>query len=505
MTTQQTKQPFENCASNEKRKQLAERFTAYLNTRDTEKHAFVANLNGGWGTGKTYFVEEWQKLLKEQGYIAIKIDAWESDYLEDSLSILVAELLEQIYEQDSRDDFTEAEKKLARGIISLGKAIAPSIIKGALATWVWGEETNKELKAIFDNAAESLNDINTSNAKTPLGSFADEAFGKHKLHKSFSKQFKTEIRSLFEVVNNSKNEPKEKTYIFIDELDRCRPTYAIEMLETVKHLFDIPNVIFVLSTDTEQLEHSIKAVYGEGFNSREYLSRFFNQRMVLPEPNLLEFVKAEKAFEHLDLSDLKSFPQINAAEQLQDSFCIFCELNSQNLSFRKIKYLISITEGLLIDADVLKYQFPIYLFLAAIFGENLYVGTIYDGEKDKLADSRAILLSYKAPSNSNKYARDTSQAAKNQKMSDFLAQTINHFHSFQQNSIVAEQITGWPIFKDSNLKRHPLISKIFISLDDCRTQFKSIRDNQQAGIKSICSDDEMINLIRRTSTSFEES
>ena len=116
MNTEQTTQPFEYCASNGKRKQLAERLTAYLNTRDTEKHAFVANLNGGWGTGKTYFVEEWQNLLRKQDYIAIKIDAWESDYLNDPLSILVAEILEQIYEQDSREDFTEAEKSLPEAL-----------------------------------------------------------------------------------------------------------------------------------------------------------------------------------------------------------------------------------------------------------------------------------------------------------------------------------------------------------------------------------------------------
>ncbi|WP_111640128.1 KAP family P-loop NTPase fold protein [Marinomonas shanghaiensis] len=507
MSTEQTIQPFEYCASNGKRKQLAERFTAYLNTRDTEKHAFVANLNGGWGTGKTYFVEEWQKLLRKQDYIAIKIDAWESDYLNDPLSILVAEILEQIYEQDSREDFTEAEKKLTRGVISLGKAIAPSIIKGALATWVWGEETNKELKAIFDSAADSLNDISTNKAITSHGAFADEAFGKHKLHKSFAKQFKKELQKLLGLVNNSKDEPKEKTYIFVDELDRCRPTYAIEMLETVKHLFDIPNVIFVLSTDTEQLEHSIKAVYGQDFNSREYLSRFFNQRMVLPEPDLLEFIKAEKAFEikDYDFSKLKTFPQISQADQLQDAFCIFCELNKHNLSLRTIKHLIDITEGLLTDPEVLKYQFCIYLLLAAIFGENLYIGTIYDGEQDKLADSRAILYSYKVPSNSSKYAREISQATKNQKMSDFLAQTINHFHIFQKESSVAEQITGWPIFKGSRADRNPRILNIFISESDCHNQFNAIRRNLNAGDKSICTPDEMIGLVRRTSTYFEKS
>ncbi|UTV99612.1 hypothetical protein KDW99_00255 [Marinomonas rhizomae] len=502
MSTEQTTQPFEYCASNGKRKQLAERFTAYLNTRDTEKHAFVANLNGGWGTGKTYFVEEWQKLLQEQGYTTIKVDAWESDYLNDPLSILVAEIMEQVKEQDSGDDFTEVEKSIARHLIGLTKAVAPAVIKGILANWVWGEETNKELIDVVEKGIDSIKGINSPKLDAKLGEFGLEVMGQHKRHKQFSKNFKIELENLLNIVNNSKDEPKEKTYIFIDELDRCRPTYAIEMLETVKHLFDIPNVIFVLSTDTEQLEHSIKAVYGQKFNSREYLSRFFNQRMVLPEPDLLEFIKAEKAFENLDFSYLKSFPQINQADQLQDAFCIFCELNKHNLNLRKVKHLIAITEGLLIDPKILQYQFCIYLLLAAIFGENLYIGTIYDGEKDKLPDSRAVLYSYKAPS--PRYARNISSAAKNQNMSDFLEQTISHFHIFQQNSIVAEQITGWPIFKALHTERHPLILNIFMNESDCDAQFTAIRSNLNAGIKSIYTPDEMIGLVRRTSTHFEE-
>lgn len=497
MSTEQTTQPFEYCASHGKRKQLAARFTAYLNTRDTEKHAFVANLNGGWGTGKTYFVEEWQKLLQEQGYIAIKIDAWESDYLNDPLSILVAEILEQIYEQDSREDFTEAEKKLTRGVISLGKAIAPSIIKGALATWVWGEETNKELKAIFDSAADSLNDISTNKAITSHGAFADEAFGKHKLHKSFAKQFKKELQKLLRLINNSKDEPKDKTYIFVDELDRCRPTYAIEMLETVKHLFDIPNVIFVLSTDTEQLEHSIKAVYGQDFDSREYLSRFFNQRMVLPEPDYLEFIKSVKAFENLDLSDLKSFPQINRADQLQDAFCIFCELNKSNLSFRKIKHLIAMTEGLLIDPEILKYQFCIYLLLAAVFGDTLY-------SDSKVNGSSAVSCSYSSSMHGN-YSKDSlPHAASTQKISDFIAQTIQCLRDYLTEPQTVSRMNNWPIIKTQLSQRHSLVSKIFLSPADCATQFDNVHRNQRAGVKSICTSEEMIDLIRRTSTNFEE-
>ncbi|QDE47832.1 hypothetical protein EIN43_17235 [Enterobacter hormaechei] len=64
------------------------------------------------------------------------------------------------------------------------------------------------------------------------------------------------------------------TFIFIDELDRCRPNYAIDMLETIKHLFDINNVVFVIATDKEQLSHSICSVYGSGFDATRYLDRF---------------------------------------------------------------------------------------------------------------------------------------------------------------------------------------------------------------------------------------
>ena len=86
-------------------------------------------------------------------------------------------------------------------------------------------------------------------------------------------------------------------YVFIDELDRCRPTFAIELLEVIKHIFDIPKIIFVIATDTEQLQHSIKAVYGEGFDAEKYLMRFFNRSFSLPQPSQIEFLSNHRSFE----------------------------------------------------------------------------------------------------------------------------------------------------------------------------------------------------------------
>ena len=71
-------------------------------------------------------------------------------------------------------------------------------------------------------------------------------------------------------------------FVFIDELDRCRPSFAIELLEGVKHLFGIQGVCFVVSTNMAQLSESIKAVYGSGFDGYGYLKRFFDVEYSLP-------------------------------------------------------------------------------------------------------------------------------------------------------------------------------------------------------------------------------
>ena len=85
----------------------------------------------------------------------------------------------------------------------------------------------------------------------------------------------------------------KKPQIFIvDELDRCRPTYAIEMLERIKHLFTIENVIFVLSVDQSVLHESIKGFYGSSSISAEnYLRRFIDVEYCLPDPSIEKFIE----------------------------------------------------------------------------------------------------------------------------------------------------------------------------------------------------------------------
>ena len=86
-----------------------------------------------------------------------------------------------------------------------------------------------------------------------------------------------------DVFNDIIVEEAEKLVVFVDELDRCKPSFAIEMLERIKHYFDDERIIFVVSLNKEQLIHTISNYYGSEFDATRYLNRFFDVSINLPE------------------------------------------------------------------------------------------------------------------------------------------------------------------------------------------------------------------------------
>ncbi len=152
---------------------------------------------------------------------------------------------------------------------------------------------------------------------------------------------------------------KKPLLIFVDELDRCRPTFAIETLEAVKHFFDLKNVIFVFSMDIEQLSHSIKTIYGE-INCVGYLQRFFDYQIPLPSPNLKKYLRERLIF-----------PRDNVLEEEVEHLSILAE--RLTLSLRDINvicdaYLRFIKQKYEISKKILDMQKfnKIYLSLIAL-------------------------------------------------------------------------------------------------------------------------------------------
>lgn len=231
----------------------------------------VLNIDSPWGAGKTYFLKNWRfQLLQEDLRPVVYFNAWENDFLDDPLLSLVSVIRDQLSEHRGTQSLVEEKvKEFTKKAGELAVAIAPSMLKAAAK------------KYLGDDFLDILDGEATAESAEK---FVEKILGKNQEALNAVSQFQDSLTELFKVV--SSNNQEKPVYIFIDELDRCRPTYAIELLERVKHFFEIEGCRFVIATDTEQLAHSICAVYGSGFASKRYLKRFFDSTFKLDNAQL---------------------------------------------------------------------------------------------------------------------------------------------------------------------------------------------------------------------------
>ncbi|MFA0614488.1 P-loop NTPase fold protein [Vibrio splendidus] len=273
---------------------------------DEQKQNYVLNLNSEWGSGKTYFLKRWSEDVKEF-YPTVYIDAWQKDYSDDPLMTVISSIIEQLRKQAGKDK-DAPEFKVPRKLIGLLKSAAPGIGRGLFKRYVGIDPTmimnaDEDEDAIGPIKGDDGKDVLDDDGKPIDMSFAASEAVKHLIdeHDAKSAAIDSLKKSVFEWVEAVVGLKKKSlpAFIFIDELDRCRPSYAVEMLETIKHIFNIEGIVFVVATDTDQLQHAVKAVYGEGFNAKIYLGRFFNSRYSLKSPNLENFLEV-----HCDYSKL---------------------------------------------------------------------------------------------------------------------------------------------------------------------------------------------------------
>ncbi|REE67500.1 KAP family P-loop NTPase fold protein [Pantoea ananatis] len=252
------------------------RFLTTLLLSKSEQGSYVLNLNAEWGAGKTWFLRRWQREIMNF-YPTVYIDAWKNDHLQDPLLNVVAEIRSSLI---VKTDKAVLDSRLIKSTWRLFKAIAP-------------EMTKFLLKSRLGIDSEELRSLMSGDESADLGArLVEEALKAHESTGNSVEEFRTGIKGWLDaVINTSQPALSYPLFVFVDELDRCRPTYAIEMLETIKHLFSIANVVFVIATDKAQLQHSIRAIYGDGFNSRLYLDRFFQRSVTLNEVSRSHFIR----------------------------------------------------------------------------------------------------------------------------------------------------------------------------------------------------------------------
>ena len=257
--------------------------------------AYVLNLDAGWGNGKTFFLTRLKQQLQHENYLVAYVNAWQDDADGEPMTAVMAQLRATVEPYFSRD------QKIAQAweaALTSGAAIAGSVGKGLLRQAInttFGNAVN-EIPEILENATnnlalEEIAEGSSTNLADRITDVTDkiltERINSYKKRQKSMGLFKCRLSALISSISDDDSKP---IFIFLDELDRCRPLYAINMLEDTKHLFDVSGLVFVVATDTEQLAHSVRSIYGEKFNAEGYLLRFFNRRYVFEESTLEDFV-----------------------------------------------------------------------------------------------------------------------------------------------------------------------------------------------------------------------
>ena len=307
------------------RRRLGEQLTNYV---DRLQCGAVLALDARWGEGKTWFVRHWQKHLENEGHNVIYLDAFANDYLDDPFLVVTSEITNIL----SKDKKTKGKvKKLIDLSASVGSALLPSLPKIALTLGlhlIGAGFFNGVLQQGYENAKDEIDKL-SDEASDRIKESIQEKIAGHEAEKKTLSEFK---KHLAETVVKL-----DKPLVFIiDELDRCRPDFAIRLIERIKHFFDIPKIVFVLVINKKQFVMGIKRFYGyDDDSSKLYLDKFIDFEVpLLNDKNILS----------KNIASFEIIRQLMLAvgEECSDIHLVFHLGLKENISFRELKKKVNI-------------------------------------------------------------------------------------------------------------------------------------------------------------------
>lgn len=207
------------------RQEIATRLT---NLIAYQEPPLTISLHGQWGTGKTFMLRRWQTDLESEksGYQAIYFNAWEDDFCDDPLLAFIGQLSDHFKESG----YKAFARKVVDVAIPLIKENLNDVVKTKTGLTLKVDKFKNRRRALIDN-------------------YSKERATKEELKKA--------LADLSTKVAKDTGHP---LVFIVDELDRCRPTFAIELLERVKHIFDVPNLVFVFGLNRDELCKSLTSV-----------------------------------------------------------------------------------------------------------------------------------------------------------------------------------------------------------------------------------------------------
>ena len=375
------------------RKALAVEWTdALLSTRIN--HHLVISVSGDWGTGKTYLAKNWHKYLEEQEYFTCYIDAHKKDYAEDPLLIIMSELESYINKYIKKEEafikraFTPVKRKffpfIASGLKTAGKVgasiVLPDIISSNISKIIYNIDGEK-LKEIIKGSIDEYNNKKDSRI--------EEYYNNIKAYSENIEEFKQALEKFANTIADKLNKP---VVIFIDELDRSNPKFVIKLIEQLKHIFEIPNLVFILTVNKQELSNTIKGIYGSEMDGYAYYKKFTTHDFTLYPIEQIKSGPLEEFIENI-ITDRSNF-------SVDKDFISLTALLSQilRLSLRDIEQIIH--HLYYIKEKVYQSYHRDYLiicyFLRALYLKN-YTNFLLYIELSIAADNSLIAIKEKEP------------------------------------------------------------------------------------------------------------
>lgn len=224
--------------------------------QNSENESLVISINAPWWEWKTHFLKMWKNyLINDKSKKVIYFNSFKNDYLEDPFTALLWELVKEF---DA--DKTTTDKILDKWI---------NVLKGILPLWwkIWARFIlGWDIKWIDDKIEELVEWDIVEWIKNTLSEYSKQ----EDTVKAFRDTLEEIIKDKWDVI------------FIIDELDRCRPDFALRLLERIKHFFEIKGLYFVLWINKKQLENYISSIYGN-IDTKKYLQKFIDIEAILPK------------------------------------------------------------------------------------------------------------------------------------------------------------------------------------------------------------------------------
>jgi len=229
-----------------------------IRTVESRRGSFTIGIYGQWGSGKTSMLKQIKKALDDgqstepPPILTVWFNPWQFVAEEHLIIPFFHTLIASLEKQQAKESITE---KIAEKLSTFVKKIAH--VPLAL---VYGMEAELKIPFLLKTKF-SCDKAMDYQQKQEDAIDAESAKKNDTAMQAAARDYESTYYNLLQILQDAAAGLEVKIAVFIDDLDRCLPEKAIQLLEGLKVLLDLPNFVFVMGVAQEVIERGIRVRY----------------------------------------------------------------------------------------------------------------------------------------------------------------------------------------------------------------------------------------------------